>query len=371
MASKPQNFELTASYATIENGQTPFMVFVMSAEALARLACPRRYLEDPVSGVQRELDRGHVSDIVRAMVAGEPIPGEFVLNLTGEWVSLGGQLLGVEGESSVEVLDGQHRAAACRDLLQAGRVDILTRYSFSVRALKRASDEMRRQLFLAQAAAKPISGHHQTAIALAANRFNNDRRALAARMAAELNLVGPYKGRLHFGEPLRGPRNRPTLPEGKVMTVHSAASALWVLVGKSALLGGFAPEQQVQFVVDLMSAVHEVYPLQFEDGRFLATTFGFGVVCLLPAVAEGTFREELKPIVRSGAVPSKEEMKRLFLLLPRFQWKPREISVVKGTRATSNTNEVVRRFNRQLAEAIGRSKKLDDHPAESTGEENT
>ena len=369
MASKPQNFELTASYATIQNGETEFMVFVMSAEALARLACPRRYLEDPVAGVQRELDRGHVHDIMRAMVAGGPIPGEFVLNLTGEWAPLGGQLLGVEGESTVEVLDGQHRAAACRELLQAGRVDVLGRYSFSVRAIMCASDEMRRRLFLAQAEAKPISGHHQTAIALAANKFNNERRALAARMAAELNLAGPYMGRLHFGEPLRGPRNRPTIPEGKVMTVHSAASALRVLVGKGALLGGFTADQQVQFVVDLVSAMHEVYPLQFEDGRFLATTFGFNVVCLLPAVAEGAFREELKPIVRSGAVPSKEEIRRLFLLLPRFQWKPREVGVVRGTRSTSNPSEVVRRFNRQLAEALERSKS-GDPPAESTGEEN-
>ena len=339
----PNKIELSTRATELRQGNVLFLSFHMTATTLAELAHPNRFSLDHDRGVQRDLDEAQVQDFMDAMEAGQPIPANLTLNLTGEWVRSGEDLYGEKGQSTIEALDGQHRGEAARRWVEAGRSDITDRYTFVVMATENALDDLRRELFLAQVKALRVSREHESAVRRRAGKFNTKGEEEASVIAAALNerLDSPFSGRIHEGDVHRVGRNRKrVLPADAWATFAGVSRALVESVtGRSSIVAHLDTTGKTQFAIDLLSAAKESFRTQFEEGGTLRTAFGIKALFLLAARKQGTFRALLQA---NGA--SKAEMMRLFALVPRFQWAPR---------AGVNCGAVVGRFNDRLSEAIG------------------
>lgn len=341
-APAPVKLELSANVSPVQQGDTEFLTFTMTATALARLAHPLRFSEDPTRGVQRDLDEKQILAFMGAMEAGRPVPTNFTLNLTGDWVHVDGELYGMEGFSTIEALDGQHRGEAARRLVAAGKTHITDRYSFVVMAVHNAPDALRRQLFLAQVGAKAVSREHEMAVRRRADFFDNDGQRVASAIVTALNerQDSPLFGHVHEGDVLRGPRRRRELPGERWVTFSSLQRAVVEsLTGKTSIVSGLDTEGKIDFAVALVSAAKECYPTQFQPSGTLRTAFGLKALFLLAARKQGTFRTLLK----EGGL-TRAKMMELFSKVPRFQWT---------SRTGANAAGVVERFNERLDAAVG------------------
>lgn len=346
MARKADSFELSTNVILVQQGDTEFLAFTMTATALALLAHPIRFSEDPIRGVQRDLDERQVIAFMEAMEAGQPIPANLTLNLSGEWVLDGTELFGEQRSSTVEALDGQHRGEASRRLVAAGKTHVTDRYTFVVMAVHDASDELRRRLFMAQVHALKISSEHAAIMRANASDFRTkgEEEAYVIAQALMTREDSILKDRVHVGDMLRGPRGRRDMKEGCWLTLVSLVTALRTMTSSSSLIVQMPTDKKVQFVVDLLSAADEAYPSQFQAGGTLRTPFGIATLCLLAVRKDGSFRAMLQ---QRGY--SKAELLRLFRMVPRFQWTIRE-----GRQNRHSTPAMsVARFNSRLAKAVG------------------
>lgn len=334
--------ELSTHATTLQQGDTTFLTFVMTATDLARLAHPQRFSQDPVRGVQRDLDLNQVFAFMASMEAGDPIPTNFTINLTGAWVHDGGQLYGEEGHSFIEALDGQHRGEAARRLVADGKGHVTDQYSFVVMAVTDASDDLRRKLFLAQVEALKVSREHEAAIRRRAGIFDSTGQEVASAIAAALNdrPDSPLHRHVHEGDYIRGPRRRRMLPEDCWVTFSSLQRAIVEsLSGRSSIVSGLDTQGKIDFAINLVAAAKESYPTQFQEGGTLRTAFGLKSLLLLAARKQGTFRT----LLHSGGL-TKATMMELFGKVDRFHW---------ASRSGTNAAAVVERFNQRLDAAVG------------------
>lgn len=345
MANAPDDkkpLEITTPCSTLVQGNVTFLLFGMSALAFATMASPKRFSEDPENGVQRDLIESQVNGFMATMRAGDPIPSAVVVNLTG-WIVESGQVVGIEGDSFVECLDGQQRGEAVNRLIAAGEEHVAARYSVPVMAVMDASDDLRRALFMSQVKARHISREHAATMRYKSGDYPSVYNEESGRVAGLLDSRddSPLMGRVHFGDLLRGPRNSAVLPEGKWVTFASLErTVLEAVVGRRAVGASLSSEGRVQFAIDLLSAAKECYPTQFEPGGALRTAFGIRALFLLAARKESGFRTRLQ-----DAGCAKAEMLRLMRMVPRFHWAARE-----GSMRTPAS--VVARFNERLNIAL-------------------
>lgn len=343
------SYELSRHVEIINQAGIEYLIFTMTATGLAKLACPMRFSQDPKKGVQRDIDTRQVKAFMDSMRSGRPIPSNLVVNLTGEWLLSGSELYGVEGCSTIEALDGQHRGEAARLLVQAGEEHITEGYTFVVMAVRNATDELRRNLFLAQISALRISSEHAASIRHQAGRFDSIVQDEAYALAIALNERedSPLRGRVHMGDKLRGPRGKKVLAGGTWITLASLVMSMKMVTSNGSVVRDLKVADKIQFVVDLFSAAGEVYRTQYDEGGTLRTPFGITTLIQLSARKDGTFRAQL---CDKGC--SKAEMLRLFRLVLRFQWTVRE-----GRNNRHATPAMVAaRFNERLALALGVNK---------------
>lgn len=350
-ASKQKPIEITATAIRVRQAGHEFLSFAMTATEIARLGCPIRFTADPVHGIQRDLDPRQVKGFVDSMKRGRPIPSTVVLNLTGSWIIEGGMIYGIEGSSTIEVLDGQHRGQAAKDLIAQGDRAIADGYEFTVLAVVNATDATRSQLFASQIYALRMSSGHAAAVRAKSGDFGGKGEEEAFQIADVLNTREDsiLKGRVHIGDLMRvGPRGRRVIREGTWIALPSLVTALRTITGEGSIIHDRPLEEKLRFTLDLLDAADTAYPTQFssKDGT-LRTAFGLTALCLLSARKDGNFRTML---LERGA--TKAEMLRLFGMVPRFQWNEQSTEYKRHRTPAL----VVARFNERLAKAIAESR---------------
>lgn len=341
----------------VHSGNLKLFSFSVSGEVLARFGRPIPLEDDPVHGVQRLSSRQQIRKMKESMREGIPFPDNIVANLGGDWIvdeadnRLVGDANSHRGDqlSFFEIVDGQNRMFALKELIEGGETAVAARYEFTVVASLNADDKTRRMLFLVQTMRKPVERTHALALTAANKAFRTDTERFAWELVLALSVRedSVLNGKIFFNQ-RHGANGRARVPDGMlpVTALYQYARGITSKAGDNALKR-LDQEQRLLATLNMFAATQKAFPTLFLiPEHTLGQPLGICAIMSLLS-SDGELHVRLARLEPSDEIKaySAANITRVLKQANKFRWTPRSDVKFRDMRSPGGIAE---RFNRFL-----------------------